>query len=97
MKSVLPRVSLRSYMAIVAGMGGVSMILSRAYAGEVWAQGITMALAYLATMFAFYAVTFATAFVVAASTPRTELPSSPFAGEAPPDQIMVPIDSFPKN
>ncbi len=71
-------------------------VVGRAVRGDLWAQCFSMAGLFVVTSFILFGVVFSAAFVMASRLQKPNEPSSPFAGEDPPEQIIVPIEIFPK-
>lgn len=96
MNQILPRFTVRTFLWVTAVLGGVSWVVARAVRGEVWAQGVSFAFLFIAILFYLFAKTYAATYMITSRTPKVAPPTSPFAGEDPPEQIMVPVEQFPK-
>jgi hypothetical protein len=95
-RPILPRFTVRTFLWSTAVLGGCSWVVARAIRGERWAQGSALAMLFLAMVFLLYAIAYAAAYVVASRAPKVTPPTSPFAGQDPPEQVMVPVEQFPK-
>ena len=93
---ILPRFSIRKFLWVTALLGGVSLVIARAVRGEIWAMAFSLSLLFVGLAFVLFTLVYAMAFVINVRSPRVIPPTSPFAGENPPEQIMVPVEQFPK-
>jgi vacuolar-type H+-ATPase subunit I/STV1 len=96
MKQILPQFTVRTFLWLTAALGVVSLVIGRAVRGDLWAQSFSMAVLFIVVAFILFCMAFSVAFVVASIFHKPNQASSPFAGEDPPDQVMVPIEIFPK-
>ncbi|HIF33649.1 MAG TPA: hypothetical protein EYG57_05725 [Planctomycetes bacterium] len=96
MNKTLPQFTVRTFLWLTAALGLASLVVGRAVRGDLWAQCFSMAGLFVVTSFILFGVVFSAAFVMASRLQKPNEPSSPFAGEDPPEQIIVPIEIFPK-
>ena len=94
MNQILPRFTIRSFLWITAALAVLSIAVSGAIGGNRWAQGMTLGVAFLGLVFSLFSLIFAMAFVASSRHKAVQATSSPFAGQDPPDQVMVPIENF---
>lgn len=96
MNPILPRFTVRAFFVITAVLAGVSLVVSSAIRGNEVARGVAMGLLFIALALLSYAIVYGLVYVLAVRRPETSAPTSPFAGEDPPEQVMVPVEQFPK-
>jgi uncharacterized membrane protein len=95
---LLPRLSTRQFlltiMVATVAIAPLLIAIGYAYEGNEWALGLFVALASVVGAFMLYALLFAVAWVFVESRYRDDRPKAqnPFATEAPPQQVVPPVD-----
>jgi len=92
---IIPRFTLGWLLLLMAFVGVVCLIVAQAVRGQTWAMSVSLAAAGVVVCFAFYAVLFGVAFLLACALGMRRKPDpggTPFATAEPPAQ-MVPPDN----
>lgn len=94
---LLPKFSLRQYFAVVTAISVLSLVVVYAARGHDWAFALLVALGTLAATFLLFAVMYVAAAPVAAINSSLRRyaegqPTTPFATQLPPPQIIPPPD-----
>lgn len=94
---LLPKFSLRQYFAVVTAISVISLVVVYAARGHDWAFSLLVSLGTLATTFVVLAVLYVAAAPIAAinnslRSHAERQPTTPFATQLPPPQIIPPPD-----
>ncbi len=95
MGMLLPKFSIRLLLAIMTALGVLSIAFKYALDGQAWAIASFLALGMLAVIFALYGGAFligATFGAIDSAIRPAPLPTTPFATNQPPPQILPPPD-----
>ena len=90
---LLPQYTIRWLLILTAVCGGFFLMVTSAIEGQIWAAAITIAAAGLLLTLILHALLFAAVWAISLPMERLradEKASSPFAGDAPPPQIIEP-------
>ena len=91
---LIPRFTIRGLLLLMTASSFVSLILTFAVRGRVWAIAVSVGIAGLLLAFVGYAFVFGVAYVVAFTAGllrgTAAGPSTPFATAEPPPQIIPP-------
>ncbi len=91
---LVPRFSLRGYLLATIVAAIFFVVMSFAVRGSAWALGFAVGLGSLVVAFAAYGLVFAAAwyFVEVRLARDRVTPTSPFASDLPPEQVLPPTE-----
>jgi asparagine N-glycosylation enzyme membrane subunit Stt3 len=92
---LLPRYSLRWLLGLMTACSVLFLVMARAYEGKQWAIAVSVAIGSLVVVAIVQGLVFLLGLlsaVVANSFRARPRPQSPFAGAAPPPQIIPPVE-----
>ena len=90
---LLPQFTTRRLFLMTAGLGLLFLCINRAFDGQGWAIGVSLAFVSAMLLFGTSALLFFFVWVLRLLVPPpTVVPENPFATEQPPEQIIEPIN-----